>query len=82
MVGKNNSKFGEVILKFYQLFLNLEGSKLSNLLNIENKSDLENLFNNYMEFSKINLKDFLNVIYEKEGYAFLDFKGNICNHFN
>ena len=81
MVGKNNSKFGEVMLKFYQLFLNLDESKLSNTLNIQNKLDLENLFNNYIKFSKINLKDFLNVIYEKEGYAFLDFKGNICKYF-
>ena len=77
-MGKNNSKFGEVILTFYQLFLYLKQSKLSDSLIVKNKLDLEVVFENYMKFSKINLKNFLDLIYEKEGYAFLDFKGNIC----
>ena len=80
-VGKKNSKFGAVILIFYQLFLNLKQSKLSDLLIVKNKLDLEDVFENYMKFSKINLKNFLDLIYEKEGYSFLDFKGNICKDY-
>ena len=81
-VGRNNINYAQFVLKFYELFRNLCDCEISELINKEIKENFDKFLNSYMRFSLINLKDFLEVSYEKEGYAFLDFKGNFSKNFN
>ena len=81
IVGRNNLYYAQFVLKFYELFKNLCDCGISEFISKEITESLDKFLNNYMRFSLINLYDFLEVVYEKEGYAFLDFKGNFSKTF-
>lgn len=66
-------------MSFLDIFENVSASKASSLLSDSMRNTFRQCFINFNSYSKIDLYKLLEALYEKVGYAFLDFKGNFSN---
>lgn len=66
-------------MRIYDLYRNIRESDISEVT--ERFPNFETYFENFKKFTKYDLYNFSNLVYEKPGWACLDFKGNFSNYF-
>ena len=69
--------YTHILVRIYDLFKNIKESKLLEQVDSQiTYYNYEKYFDNFKKFSKYDLFNFSNLVYEKPGWAYLDFKGN------
>ncbi len=72
---KNNlDTYTLILVRFFDFYHNVKDSEISEIASYF--SSYETYFKNFFTFSKYDLANFSNLLSEKPGYAYLDFKGN------
>lgn len=76
---KNINLYTHVLERMHELYKNIGDSKIFTILRTLQNYNL--CFDNFKKFTKYDLSNFSNAIYDKPGWAYLDFKGNFSKIF-
>ena len=70
--------FTHILVRIFDFYNNVKESEISEITSAYNI--FEKYFENFKKYSKYDLKNFSNLLSEKPGWAYLDFKGNFSKN--